>query len=156
MYGMRIVLIGRGLVGWHTDTVGEPNEDSPWQYTTTGSGSGGTLEGYAKEAQDGTPVYDASCGDVSAFTSFVFGGPIVKASLPPGQIQRFSEDDKKCLTHMMTPGGLGGDFRTLGAMALAGLSSLDYVSVDVYLSLLKDKVPGVKFGKVEKGEVVWT
>jgi hypothetical protein len=152
MYGMRIVLIGRGRCGWHAKSVGEPDPHGH-RYTTTGSSDGGTLDTYVREAPEGTPVYDASECDYSAFSSFVISGPMVKTSLPPGQIDRFSQQDQTAMTHMLP--ALGGEFNTLAKMNLAGLSSFDYVAVDVYMTLLQDKVPGVKVSKVVQGKVEW-
>jgi hypothetical protein len=152
MYGMKIVLIGRGNVGWHATTVGEPSPHGA-AYTATGSSSGGSLQDYLKEAPEGTPIYDAEEADINAFTDFVVRGPMVKASLDKGEIHRFSQADKECLLGMLP--ALGGEFQAIGVLAMAGISSLDYVAVDVYIQMLREKVPGVKVGKVVKSAVEW-
>ena len=51
--------------------------------------------------------------------------------------------------------GLQDGFKTLATMALAGLSSLDFVATDVYLQVLREQVPGAKIGKVVQGKIVW-
>lgn len=149
-YNMRIKLIGRGLVGWHTSNVGKLSSDGQ-AYASTGSSSGGSLETYLKEAEDETLIYDADQADVGAFAHFVIAGPMVKASLAAGETARFGAD--KALENMLP--GLEGSFATVGAMALAGFSSLDYVAPDVYIALLKAKVPGIKTGKVINHRIVW-
>lgn len=155
MYGMKIVLIGRGRAGWHVDTVDEPHPEGD-RYTTTGSGSGGSLEDYLSEAPEGTPIYDAEHlqGDqLEAFVSFVMRGPMVKTSLGAGQIHRFSQQDKETLLGMLP--ALGGELQAIGVAVLANISSLDYVSVDVYVQMLREQVPGIKVGKVVNGRIIW-
>jgi hypothetical protein len=142
MYDMKIALLGRGKRGWHASTVGENCE---------GSSSGGTLEGYLAECDDGVPVYDCDEADYSSFAALVCNGPMVKPSLPAGTIQKFG--DMKALAEMMP--ALGGGFKSIAATALAGLSSLDYIATDVYFALLKEKVPGAKTGTVQQGKIVW-
>lgn len=57
--------------------------------------------------------------------------------------------------------GLSGGFDTLAAYSLAqgkgkyGFNSLNCVSVNIYVELLKAHVNGVRFGIVRNGEVVW-
>ncbi len=144
-YGnMRHVLIGRGKNGWHADMVGDDS---------TASSSGGTLEGYLREAPDGTPIYDADQAEYGAFASMVVGGPMVDGRLGKGEIKRFSENDKRVLFGMLP--ALQGEFQTIGVLAMADISSLDYVSVDVYLQMLREKVPGVRFGHVYNHQAVW-
>ena len=152
MYKMTTVLIGRGMAGWHADSVGETPPEGE-RYTSTGSSSGGTLETYLKEAPAGTPIYDASECDFDTFAHFVMKGPMVRGTLGKGEVSRFTKEDKECLLGMLP--GLSGGFDTLAVLALNDLSSLDYVSVDVYLQLLQEKCPGVKVGKVYGGQVVW-
>jgi hypothetical protein len=142
-------LIGRGKVGWHTDST----------YTATYtnnqpsrcSSSGGTLESYLKEAEDGCLVYDAIDADYPAFAQFVIAGPMVNPCLPPGRVSRFGEH--KALLGMLP--GLQGEFATIGVMALCDVCSLDSVSPDVYVQMLREKVPGVKVGKVVNHQVEW-
>ena len=137
------VLIGRGKNGWHAD--GMYDKDS------TFSSTGGTLDGYISEAPEGCPVYDCEESDYDAFAKLVIGGPMHQAGLPPGTIDSFGK--RKALLGMLP--GLQDGFKTLATMALAGLSSLDFVATDVYLQLLRGQVPGVKIGKVVQGKIVW-
>ena len=138
----KFVIIGRGKCGWHSDFIEGGNKCSS---------SGGTLEGYLSEAGDGTPVYDASEADYDAFASWVFKGPMIDVFLEPGTINKFG--DHKALLGMLP--GLKGGFDTLAVMALADISSLDYVAADVYLTMLREKVPNVRFGVVQDEQVVW-
>lgn len=138
-----ICIIGRGKAGWHCD--GTYGDDGRSRF----SGSGGTLDSYAKEAPDGTPVYDADEADFDAFSQFVYRGPMVNPWLTAGMVEKFGEDDRKVLLGMLP--ALQDGFRGLAAATLAGLSSLDYVAVDVYLQALRERCPGVRFGVVRKG-----
>jgi hypothetical protein len=140
----KFIIIGRGQAGWHADLIEDGNKCSS---------SGGSLEGYLEEAADGTPVYDAKDADGATFVSWVFKGPMIDVFLEPGQISKFGDTDKKTLLGMLP--ALKGGFDTLATMALAGISSLDYVAVDVYLAMLRETVPNVKFGVVQNKQVVW-
>lgn len=141
-------IIGRGQRGWHADGMHDGNKVS---------GSGGTLEGYCQEAEDGTIVYDAMDADVGAFVEWVVRGPMLDCSLPNDTIDRFG--DHKTLAHMLP--ALGGAYQTLGIMALTDkandkrLGSFDMLSLDLYVGLFKASVPGVKWGKVVGGNVMW-
>ncbi len=140
-------LLRRGLVGWCADAA-TPDGNKV-------SSRGGTLEHYVLECPDGTPVYDAKDADKDRFADFIVGGPMSDASLKPGEVHRFN--DHAALASMIP--GLAGAFKVLGAMALLEgdkkLGSFDYVSVDLYLDMLRAAVPGVKFGKVYNNEVQW-
>ncbi len=127
-----IRLIGRGQRGWHVSGKSAPN--------CSFSGSGGTIEGYLSEAPEGCPVYDASEADAASFISFVVSGPMVNHDLASGQVSRW-----------MAPRETREDF---GAVT-EDLTGLDYVAVDVYLALLRAKVPGVKIGKVSGVGIAW-
>jgi len=136
-------LIGRGKAGWFAEGHSEDG-------SVTTSASRGTLDGYVKEANEGALVYDAEGADDDEYTHFILRGPIVDTRLAPGMVDTFKET--KALTEMLP--GLQDGFRTLALASLAGVSSLDRVSVDVYEKLLR-AIPGVKIGKVEGGSVVW-
>ena len=56
---------------------------------------------------------------------------------------------------MLGPGGLSGGSLALRLPSLPTSRSLDSVAPDVYVQLLREKVPGVKIGHVERGAVVW-
>ena len=139
---MQYTLIGRGKNGWHSDGLSDGNKCSS---------SGGTLEHYLAEAQDGTPIYDADEAEDSAFIDFIFRGPMVDPTLPSGQVSHFGEH--KALLGMLP--GLKGGFASLGVMALADIASLDFVAVDVYVTMLRERVPGVKIGQVVNHQVEW-
>lgn len=139
---MLIKVIGRGKRGWHASGLSHGNKCSS---------SGGTLEGYLQEAEDGTPIYDADQAEMGAFAAFVINGPIDDPTLAPGEVKSFGET--KALARMAP--ALGGGFRAIAAGALAGITSLDMVATDVYLAMLKERVPGVRFGTVRNHVAVW-
>ena len=124
--------IGRGFAGWHAQAGKEHNNASssggqlePYTYWT-----GEKCAGYAQEAVEGCPVYDASaCEDDeaarNAFISLVVRGPLVDADL----------EDK-------------------GPQAYASARSLDYVPVAEIIRRVR-RIKGVRIGKVVKGKVVW-
>ena len=124
-----INIIGRGKASWHTHGIYQGNKCSS---------NGGTLEGYALEARDDTPIYDAEGAEHDAFITFVFRAPLIDVSLQPGQARKAMSQ------------------ATLIVQAESSvLTSFDYVSVDVYLELLRLQVPGVRFGIVRSGKVIW-
>lgn len=145
---MQHKLIGRGQVDWHSDGVESGNKCSS---------SGGSLEGYLNEAEDGCLIYDADGADVGAFASFICSGPMADITLKLGEVKKFGE--RATLARMLP--GLGGAYRTIGVAALQAvdqkekLGSLDYVAVDIWLTMLKEKVSGVRFGKVISHAIVW-
>jgi len=139
---MQVLIIGRGLNGWHATGLEGKNRCSS---------SGGTLEGYLAQAADDTPIYDAAKANVGDFASFVCNGPMADCTLPAGEVNRFGAG--KSLAAMAPH--LGGGFRAIAAGALAGITSLDFVATDVYLALLRERVPGVKFGVVKDHKVEW-
>jgi len=142
MQGDILKVITRGKNGWYANGVSSRGHKF--------SSSGGTLEGYLKEAPDGTPVVDAEDADYATFAHFVIGGPILDCALPPQTIKRFQEQET--LASMLP--GLEGSFHNIGLAALAGVSSLDCVSLDIHLGLMR-AIPGVKIGKVQDGQVEW-
>jgi len=144
-------IIGRGLAGWHAAGIEEGNRVSS---------TGGTLEDYVSEAEEGAPVYDAEDADVGAFVHFTMAGPMDDVTLPPGKVKLFK--DRAKLAAMLP--ALGGGFKTIGMMGLArepgegkyeGLGSIDSVATDVWLEMLRRHVPGVRFGHVGSGRVQW-
>ncbi len=138
---MQHKLIGRGQVDWHSDGVESGNKCSS---------SGGSLEHYLSEAEDGTPIYDASEADLAAFCELVIGGPMVQTDLPPGTVSKFGE--KAAMARMLP--GLGGEFATIAKAFLIGMTSLDYVATDIYLGMLR-QIPGCKIGKVINHTIMW-
>lgn len=139
---MKHVIIGRGKYGWHSNGTSNGNKCSS---------SGGNLEYYLSEAENGTYIYDAMDADLESFTNFVYSGPMVDPTLEPGTVNKFN--DTKTLIGMLP--GLEGGFRSLATLALGDITSLDYVAPDVYMCMLKEQVTGVKVGKVYDGKVVW-
>jgi hypothetical protein len=122
-------IIGRGLAGWHSQGVHEGNSCSS---------SGGTLEGYLKDARDNTPIYDASDCNEDQFITFVFRGPLIDVRLEPGQIRKLFS-------------GTTMTYQAGGSV----IDSSSYVAVDVFLDLLHQCVPGVRFGIVRNGKAIW-
>ena len=132
-------IIGRGLVGWHAAGLTDlgQGKDRPGATTTSSGGDllpyryGATpCPGYAAEAVDGAPVYDASEADARAFSQFVIKGPMVSAALEPDGWTKFGHSENRP-------------------------RALDTVGTARYVRLLRASVPGVKFGRVEAGAVVW-
>jgi hypothetical protein len=128
-------VIGRGQASWHADAgmVEHGMVSGGGQYTTRESSNGGTLEGYAAEAVEGCLVYDAEGADADAFIDHVYKGPMVDVDLPAGCMRKALSDKVESFT---------------------GASSIDHVALDVFEGLLR-KIPGIKFGRVVKGRVVW-
>lgn len=120
-------LIGRGKGGGHASGLSDG-------YAT--SGSGGTIEDYAQQAKNGTPVYDAMEADDAAFIRHVYSGPIADPKLPAGTVGLFMGGSKPYST-------------------TERIGALDTVSLDVYLWLLFRNVPGVRIGVVQSGAVQW-
>lgn len=141
---MKHMLIGRGQNGWHSDGLSNGNKCSS---------SGGSLESYLKEADDGTPIYDAKDADIGDFIDWVYKGPMPNPSLDPDQIDSFRKGDQQTLLGMLP--ALGGAFKAIGVMALSEISSMDFVGINVYLQGLREKVRGVKIGKVQNHQIVW-
>ena len=146
-------LIGREMNGWHASGLSSGNKCSS---------SGGNLESYLSEAKEGTSVYDASEANFEEFAKFVCNGPMCDVELPDGTIRRFGDIETLC---KMVP-GMSGAFVPIAAQAIAEheqsgkkFSSLDFLSVDLYLALLRERVLGVKIGKVSiingLRKVVW-
>lgn len=122
-------IIGRGLNGWHAaaplvSSSGGSLDPYVWH------GNGTQQPGYAREAIDGCPVYDASEADVSAFSRFIISGPMCEPALPADGWRKFGHDDDEP-------------------------KSLDTVGVGRYLAMLRAAVPGVRYGIIHGGEVVW-
>lgn len=126
-------LIGRGLVGWHAAAVNVTSSGGhldPEVWRTCGH----ITPGYAQQAPDGTPVYDASEADADAFAHFVIAGPMVNPALQGDEVHGI----------MGFRGGADTEPR-----------ALDNVSVARYLRMLRERVPGVRFGTVRNGAVEW-
>lgn len=140
----RILIIGRGKMGWHADGMSNSGNRC--------SSSGGSLDSYLTQAQDGTWIYDAEDANHCAFATWVISGPMLDPRLDPHEIDHFNSGDKKTLLGLLP--GLGGDFRKLGVMALSDLSSFDFVGLDVYLAGLRE-IPGIKIGRVYNHQVEW-
>lgn len=140
---MNHIIIGRGKQGWHSDGLSNGNKCSS---------SGGTLETYLKEAEDGTIVYDAMEAPDAAFIDWIFKGPMFSPTLAPHEVDSMG-DAKKTILGMLP--ALEGAFKGLAVMALSDLRSFDFVGKDVWVTAFKERVPGVKWGKVVNHEVVW-
>lgn len=131
--------IGRGKNGWHASA---PNLSS----------SGGTLDGYLKEAKEGALVFDADGVDYATYCDFVFKGPMLSCDLDPNTIDKFNKEDVEVAKRMLP--GLSDGFKTMAMLAISGLRSLDRVGIGVFEQLLRG-IPGMKIGHVHNNQVVW-
>lgn len=132
--------IGRGAGGWHANRH-------------NCSSTGGSLEGYLKDAEEGCLVYDGKGANLAKWVHLVVSGPMVGHNLPPGTVDRFSDKDREAARTMLP--GLSGGFEKLALAAQhPKFTGLDQVALDVYEGLLR-QVPGVRIGHVVGGQVVW-
>lgn len=145
MYKTTWLVIGRMKAGWHAEAAGGS------------SSSGGTLEKYVTEAVDGTAVYDGDACDYDLVARHVLGGPMLQAGLCG--VKRFGQNDRQAAARMLP--GLSGGFDTMVQIALLEgeskdetYGSLDYVDWPTYKRLLA-KIPGMRFGTVRNGQVIW-
>jgi hypothetical protein len=125
-------LIGRGFAGWHAQAGKAHNSASasggdinPYTYWT-----GEKCAGYAQEAVEGCPVYDASAceedeGTRNAFISLIVRGPLVDVDLPD-----------------------------LGPHAYATAKSFDYVPAAEIIRRVR-QIRGVRIGVIHNGAVQW-
>lgn len=150
-------MIGKGHSGWHTK--GYSVKDKFGSTKTSSSSYDPTdeqLMKYANEAYNNCPVYDASEADSRAFVSFVISGPMVNLDLKKGEVERFGKAQKLTALQMCGPGGLTDGFAACIKRACSEpehkIGSLDYVASDVYLALLRERVSGVRFGKVQQSK----
>jgi hypothetical protein len=134
----RYKIIGRGLAGWHADagTVETGGINGGGTYSTKESSSGGSLENYVSKAVKGCLVYDASEADADIFSNHVYTEPMVDVDLPAGNIRMALSKEAEAFVSGIK------------------LRSIDYVSIDIFEKMLR-RIPGMKFGKVMKGKVVW-
>jgi hypothetical protein len=129
-------VIGRGQASWHADAgmVEHGAISGGGEYTTRESSKGGTLEGYVAQAVDGCFVYDADEADADAFINHVFKDPLVDVDLPAGCMRKALSNE-----HII---------------AEPEVLSIDHVALDIFEATLR-RVPGMKFGRVVGGKVVW-
>ena len=117
-------IIGRGLVGWHAQSdncSSSGGNIDPYVHKPSGE----HCPGYAQEAEEGCPVYDASKANEADFITLTVRGPIVNTAL---------EDQ--------------------GPAAYAYAGGLTYVPVAEYIRRVRH-LKGVRIGKVHNGQVVW-
>ncbi len=139
-------MIGRGMAGWHARGTDDGNQVSS---------SGGTLQDYLDESQDGVMIYDAEDADMSAFIDWTYKGPMAKVELAPGEVHRWLEEPA-----IETSLNAQGEYEQteLARFLQEGsyrLGAFDYVALDIYKELFKLKVPGVRFGKVVNHAIEW-
>lgn len=132
------MIIGRGQNGWHAKFLQGKNEVSS---------SGGTLEDYLKLAKDGTPIYDAEEANSVEFIQWVFHGPMVTVKLKPNEIQQKSFDCNPTLLGLMPA--------SKHVFKSDQITSCTFVGTEVFMTLLREKVSGVKTGKVFGGKILW-
>lgn len=140
---MKHILIGRGKAGWHSSGISEGNQCSS---------SGATLEKYLEEATDGTVIYDVKEVDISVFTEFVYKGPMFNPLLEKYVIDCgfIDKSEYKTLFGIIPPKGC-----KLSSMKMDEIKAFDFVGLDVYVYLLKEKLPGIKIGVVTNHQIVW-
>lgn len=143
-------LIGKGLSGWHAS--GKDNHGNKVSSSTYDTREG-QLNEYVSQAENGALVYDASMADSEEFTDFVCSGPMCDPYLENGKVHSFSKEDRK--TALIMAPALSGGFQTYALLAQdEKFSGLDYVAIDIYEALLR-KIPGIRLGKVNDGNVIW-
>lgn len=121
-------LIGIGFCGWHAK---KKDHSGVSDYKDLK-----TLEFFAKEAEEGAVVYDASQANLNAYVDFMFKGPMIDFDL-------FGKEYELSDSNM--------DFSS----KIGGFSGFDFVAPELYLCLMREYVPGVRFGKVINGKVEW-
>lgn len=137
-YSSPIALIGRGAAGWHAKGINWRSSGGNLENYTYWTGE--KCEGYAAEAPNGCPVYDAAAvADEDAFHRFIIRGPICAPELPAGHWRQ-----------SLAPGSTEAP----AEMPTAGVS-LAYVAIDVYMRWMRANVPGVKFGTIQNGAAIW-
>lgn len=121
-------IIGRGFAGWHASVHNISSSGGqllPYTYWT-----GEKCEGYAEQAEEGCPVYDAQpCEQYPelehAFRRLIVSGPVPKVDL---------EDQ--------------------GEAAYIHAHALDYIPLAEFFRRLR-RIPRIKFGVVKHGQVEW-
>ncbi len=134
-------LIGRMQAGWYAHGNGQYSE----RYDTTSSG--GTAEGYATQAVDGTLVYDASECSFNDCANVSIKGPIVNVSLAPFEVSNLFEAVKECPVPQAAI--------CLETLAQHEIRSLSNIGVGIYEAVLRRNLPGARFGTVKDGAIVW-
>lgn len=139
-------LIGRGKNGWHASGLENGNKVSS---------SGGTLQEYLQESDDGVIIYDAEDADMATFVRWTYRGPMVNILLKNGEVHRFMEG-KPSVDMMATESGYqAADLDRLLYDGSHKVGALDYVALDLYMAMMKYQVPGVKTGKVIGHAIQW-
>jgi hypothetical protein len=115
------------------------------------SSSGAPLQEYVERAPNGTWVYDASKADTKDFVTFTLGSPMYEPALKPYQVRNLMRD-KVCNFFGLIPEECDKDLPTLQTKQVPSGSS---VGVDVYIAIMREQVPGVRFGKVQDKRIVW-
>ena len=87
------------------------------------------------------------------FADWVYTGPMLNLNLQPHEIDHFGDKEMKTLLGMLP--GLQDGFKHIAAIGMADIRSFDNVGLDVYLNMLRERVPGVKFGVVKNHKVEW-
>ena len=144
-------VIGRGKAGWFAQGLNVRSSGgdlNPYTYWT-----GEKCGGYVGEAVEGCFAYDAENAPDEVYVEFVLSGPMVDPKLGPEEVDSFTQKDRETAARMMS--GLGGGYKTLAAVAQdEKYGGLDRVGVGIYERLLR-QIPGIKFGRVHNGAIVW-
>jgi len=100
------------------------------------SSSGGSLEKYISEAIENCLVYDADSVDYDIFWDSVVKGPMLDLNLSPNTVHKFIENVVRA------------------PQSDENYNGFDKVGIEAFEKLLR-KLPGIKMGRVNNGQVVW-
>lgn len=137
----------RGLNGWHGHGVERGCKISITFYSNN-------LDYCLKRAEEGTIIIDKKDMPERALVDMVLKGPMYDPLLGDDEVKGFSEKEKKALTSMLP--GFDRTYTTIALMGVLkkqGLGSLDYVGLDVWVSLWREA--GAKIGVVKNNKVEW-
>lgn len=122
-------IIGRGFGGWYAIT------DDCWRDKLE-------LEQYVSHAEEGALIYDCREVESELFCHHVAYNPGVDTRLSPGEVRYLLSGFNG--SHKMVTEKMINDKEYRCAWA----------AIDIYEKLLR-KIPGIKFGRVKEGKVVW-
>lgn len=121
-------IIGRGFNGWHADNIQCSSSGGSLENYTYWTGE--KCKGYLAEAEDGCYYYDArhldNMQDYKPFMDFILTGPAVDVKMPPNTGRGYNNESEPFVPN----------------------NKYYYVSPDVYIRLLREKVPNIITGRV--------
>lgn len=137
----------RGLNGWHGHGVERGCKFSITFYSND-------LDYCLKRAEEGTIIIDKKDMPEDKLIDMVLKGPMYDPLLSKDEINTFSSKEKKVLGDMLP--GLDRTFTTIALTSFLkkeGLGSLDYVGLDIWVSLWREH--GARIGVYQNGNVEW-